>query len=97
MLIVHVGHSVALANDDFAPVVLKWRVLRECGALDTGDVGEPVLQFAVHGVELGLRIRVIGRGQADGHAAIGFVAEVLVLHVHEAARQQAGAGEQNDR
>ena len=56
VLIVHVGHAVALADDDFAPVVLQRRVLRERGALDAGNVREAVLQFAVHGIELGLRI-----------------------------------------
>ena len=96
VLIAHAGHGVTLADDDFAPVVLKRRVLREGGALDAGDVGEAILQFAVHGIELGLRVGGVGRGEADGDAVVGFVAEVLVLHVHEAAGEQAGAGEQDD-
>ncbi len=29
-------------------------------------------------------------------AMIGFIAEVLVLHFHQAAGEQAGAGEQHD-
>ncbi len=96
MVIVHAGHGVALANDDLAPVVLEGSVLRQGGALDAGNVGEAVLQFAIHGVELGLRVRGERRGEADGDAMVGLVAEILVLHFLEAAGEQAGAGEQND-
>ena len=53
-VLVVVGHGVALADDHLAPVVGERRVLREGGALDAGDVGEAILQLAIHGVELGL-------------------------------------------
>ena len=51
--LVHAGHAVTLADDHFAPVVGERGVLGGGGALNAGDVGEAILQLAIHGVELG--------------------------------------------
>ena len=90
------GHAVALADDHLAPVVGERGVLGEGGALDAGNVGEAILQLAVHGVELRHGVRGPGRDDAEDDAVVDVVAEVLMLEVGEGAGEQARAGEQDD-
>ncbi len=96
-MFVHVRHAVTLANDDLAPVVLQRRVLRKSSPLDSGNMREPVLQLAVHRIQLRLRVGRKGRGQADRDPMVRLIAEVLVLQLLKAVRQQARTGEQHHR
>ena len=95
-LLIHVGHAVSLADHDLAPVVLQWRVLRQSGAVDAGNVRQPVLQLAIHRIQLWLWVRREGRREADGDAVVGLVTEILMLQVGKAMRQQAGTRQQDD-
>ena len=96
VLTADVGHGLTLADDELAPVVLEWSVLRESGALDAGYVREAILQFAIHGIELGRCVRGVRRGEADDNAVVGLVAEVLVLQFHQASGEQSRAGEEHN-
>ena len=87
---------MSLANDHFAPVVLERGVLRECGALDAREVGEPFLEISIYGVQPGPGVGGVGRGERDGDALVRLVAEVLMLEFGEAVSKQTGAGEQDN-
>ena len=95
-MLVGAGHAVALADDHLAPVIGEGSVLREGGAFDAGNVAEAVLEVAVHGVELRLRVRGPGRDDAEGDAVVELVAEVLMLEVGQGAGEEAGAAEQDN-
>ena len=71
---------MALANDDLAPVVLQRCVESEGRPLDSWNVRKPVLQFAIHGVEFGLRVRQKTARSGYNDPVIGLVAEILMLH-----------------
>jgi len=87
---------LSLTDDHFAPVVGEWSVEGERRALDAGNAFEALLEGAVGGVELLGGVAGEWRIEAEVDAMVGLEAEVLMLHVEEAAGEQACSCEKDN-
>src|ERR1700688_1326934 len=96
LIFVHIWDAVAFADDQLSPVICERRIKCEGSALHSRDVRQTVLQVTVDSIQLLWGVAGERRIHADAHAMVCLKAEVLMLHLLQAADQQPCSREQHD-
>ena len=70
----------------------------EAGGFDAGQLAQLLKQPVVEGIDLGLcGVLLLRQRVGGGGDVVGAKAEIGLAHIAEAAQQQAGSGEQDER
>ena len=96
LILIYIWNAVTFADDHFSPVICERRIECEGRALHSWDVRQAVLQIPVDSIQLLCGVAGERRIHADAHAMVCLKAEVLTLHLLQAADQQSGSREQDD-
>src|SRR5216683_978656 len=97
LIFVHIWDAVAFADNHLSPVICERRIECEGSTLYSRDVGQAVLQVSVNSIQLLRGVAGERRIHADAYAMVCLKAEVLMLHLLQAADQQPRSRQQDDR